>query len=365
MRGADEQPGSMFSYLSPEERVPQDHPLRAVRRMTDRALERLSPKFGTLYVKFGRPSVAPEKLLRALLLQALYSIRSERQLMEQLDYNILFRWFVGLGMDDPVWTPTTFTKNRERLLDGDIATAFFQAVLIQAETAQLLSDEHFTVDGTLLEAWASHKSFQRKDDPAPPSDPPDGGSNPTIDFKGERRSNATHRSTTDPDARLYKKATGREAHLGYLGHVVMENRHGLLVDALVTPATGTAERDASIVMISRRPGTHRITVGEDKAYDTRDHVAEMREVGATPHVAQYAPGPRRRSAIDGRTTRHPGYGMSQQKRKLVEQAFGWLKTIALLRKLRHRGGARVEWVFTFAAAAYNLTRMRRLLGAAA
>src|SRR5687767_5384361 len=215
MRGADEQPGSMFSYISAEERVPQDHPLRAVRRMTDRALERLSPRLGSLYVKFGRPSVAPEKLLRALLLQALYSIRSERQLMEQLDYNILFRWFVGLGMDDKVWTPTTFTKNRDRLLDGDIAAAFFQAVLIQAETAQLLSDEHFTVDGTLLEAWASHKSFQRTD--PPPSDPPpSGGSNPPIDFKGERRTNATHRSTTDPDARLYKKASGREAHLGYL-----------------------------------------------------------------------------------------------------------------------------------------------------
>jgi transposase len=365
MRGADEQPGSMFSYISPEERVPQDHPLRAVRRMTDRALERLSPRFGTLYVKFGRPSVAPEKLLRALLLQALYSIRSERQLMEQLDYNILFRWFVGLGMDDPVWTPTTFTKNRERLLDGDIATAFFQAVLIQAETAQLLSDEHFTVDGTLLEAWASHKSFQRTDDPAPPSDPPEGGSNPTIDFKGERRTNATHQSTTDPDARLYKKATGREAHLGYLAHVVMENRHGLLVDTLVTPATGTAERDASIVMISRRPGTHRITVGEDKGYDTRQHVAELRDANATPHVAQYAPGLRRHSAIDGRTTRHAGYAISQRKRKAVEQAFGWMKTIALLRKVRHRGGARVEWVFTFAAAAYNLTRMRSLLGAAA
>jgi transposase len=365
LRGADEQPGSMFSYISPEERVPQNHPLRAVRRMTDRALERLSPRFGSLYVKFGRPSVGPEKLLRALLLQALYSIRSERQLIEQLDYNILFRWFVGLGMDDPVWTPTTFTKNRERLLDGDIATAFFQAVLIQAETAQLLSDEHFTVDGTLLEAWASQKSFQRKDDPTPPCDPPVGGSNPTIDFKGERRTNATHQSTTDPDARLYKKATGREAHLGYLAHVVMENRHGLLVDTLVTPATGTAERDASIVMISRRPRDHRLTVGADKAYDTRDHVAQLRAVGATPHVAQYAPGPRRGSAIDARTTRRPGYAVSQRKRKEVEQAFGWLKTVALLRKLRHRGGARVEWIFTFAAAAYNLVRMRRLLGATA
>ena len=361
MRGADDQTGSMFSYISPEARVPQDHPLRGIRRMTDRALERLSPRFGTLYVKFGRPSVPPEKLLRALLLQALYSIRSERQLMEQLDYNILFRWFVGLGLDDAVWSPTTFTKNRDRLLDGDVAAAFFEAVLIQANAKQLLSDEHFTVDGTLLEAWASHKSFQRKDGPTPPPDSPDGGSNPTVDFRGERRSNATHQSTTDPDARLYKKARGREARLGYLGHVVMENRTGLIVDALVTPATGTAERDASLVMIGRRPGTHPITVGADKAYDTRDHVAELRHLAATPHVAQFAAGPRRHSAIDGRTTRHPGYAVSQRKRKLVEQAFGWMKTIALLRKLRHRGGARVEWMFTFSAAAYNLVRMRPLV----
>jgi transposase len=364
MRGADEQPGSMFSYISPEQRVPVDHPLRDVRRITDRALARLSPRFGAIYVKFGRPSVPPEKLLRALMLQALYSIRSERQLMEQLDYNILFRWFVGLGMDDAVWSPTTFTKNRDRLLSGDIAQAFFEAVLIHADSARLLSDEHFTVDGTLLEAWASHKSFQRKAGPTEPSDPPDGGGNPTIDFKGERRTNATHQSTTDPDARLYKKARGREAHLGYLGHVVMENRTGLIVDALVTPATGTAERDASIVMMSRRRGDHRITVGADKAYDTRDHVAELRYLGVTPHVAQFATGLRRRSAIDLRTTRHPGYAISQRKRKQVEQAFGWMKTIALLRKLRHRGGARVEWIFTFTAAAYNIIRMRRLIAEA-
>jgi transposase len=364
MRGADEQPGSMFSYISPEQRVPLDHPLRDVRRITDRALERLSPRFGTIYVKFGRPSVAPEKLLRALMLQALYSIRSERQLMEQLDYNILFRWFVGLGMDDAVWSPTTFTKNRDRLLSGDIAQAFFEAVLIHADSARLLSDEHFTVDGTLLEAWASHKSFQRTAGPTEPSDPPEAGGNPTIDFKGERRSNATHQSTTDPDARLYKKAQGREARLGYLGHVVMENRTGLIVDALVTPATGTAERDASLVMMSRRPGNHRITVGADKAYDTREQVAELRHLGVTPHVAQFATGLRRRSAIDRRTTRHPGYAMSQRKRKQVEQAFGWMKTIALLRKLRHRGGARVEWIFTFTAAAYNIIRMRRLIVAA-
>lgn len=364
MRGADEQPGSMFSYVSPEQRVPPDHPLRAVRRITDRALERLSPRFGSIYVKFGRPSVPPEKLLRALVLQALYSIRSERQLMEQLDYNILFRWFVGLGMDDAVWSPTTFTKNRDRLLSGDIAQAFFEAVLIHADTARLLSDEHFTVDGTLLEAWASHKSFQRKAGRTGPSDPPEAGGNPTIDFKGERRTNATHQSTTDPDARLYKKAQGREARLGYLGHVVMENRTGLIVDALVTPATGTAERDASIVMMSRRRGAHRITVGADKGYDTRDHVAELRHLGVTPHVAQFATGLRRRSAIDRRTTRHPGYAISQRRRKQVEQAFGWMKTIALLRKLRHRGGARVEWIFTFTAAAYNITRMRRVIAEA-
>src|SRR3954467_9568644 len=282
MRGDDEQAGAMFSYVSLEARVPAEHALRAIRRITDRALERLSPRFGTLYVKFGRPSVAPEKLLRALLLQALYSIRSARQLMEQLDYNILFRWFVGLGLDDAVWSATTFTKNRDRWLGGDIAQAFFAAVLIHADSARLLSDEHFTVDGTLLEAWASHKSFQRKVDPTAPSAPPDAGGNPTVDFKGERRTNDTHQSTTDPDARLYKKGRGREARLGYLGHVLMENRTGLIVDALVTPATGTAERDASIVMLSRRPGRHRITLGADKAYDTRDHVAELRHLAATP-----------------------------------------------------------------------------------
>jgi transposase len=326
--------------------------------MTDRALARLSPRFGTLYVKFGRPSVPPEKLLRALLLQALYSIRSERQLMEQLDFNILFRWFVGLGLDDQVWSATTFTKNRDRLLDGDIAAAFFEAVLIQAEAKQLLSNDHFTVDGTLLEAWASHKSFQRKD--GPPPDSPDGGGNPTIDFKGERRSNVTHQSTSDPDARLYRKGPQREARLGYLGHVVMENRSGLVVDTLLTPATGTAERDAALFLLSRRPGDHRITVGSDKGYDARTYVAELRQMGATPHVAQCRPDSHRGSAIDARTTRHPGYAISQRKRKLVEQAFGWMKTIALLRKVRHRGGARVEWIFTFTAAAYNLVRMRSL-----
>ena len=318
MRGADEQTGSMFSYVSLEERVPPEHPLRAIRRITDRALERLSPQFGTLYIRFGRPSVPPEKLLRALLLQALYTIRSERQLMEQLDYNLLFRWFVGLGLDAAVWSPTTFSKNRDRLLTGDIATAFFEAVLLHAETERLLSDDHFTVDGTLLKAWASHKSFQPRD-----QDPPsDGGGNPTRDFHGQPRSNVTHQSTTDPDARLYKKARGREAHLGYLGHVLMEHRSGLIVNATVTPADGHGERDAALVMIERRPGRHRLTVAADKAYDTRDFVRNLRAMHVTPHVAQFTASPHRGSAIDGRTTRHPGYTISQQKRKLVEQSFG-------------------------------------------
>jgi transposase len=359
MRGADEQPGSMFSYVSLEERVAQDHPLRAIRRITDRALERLSPRFDALYIHFGRPSVPPEKLLRALLLQALYTIRSERQLMEQLDYNLLFRWFVGLGMDDAVWSPTTFTKNRDRLLEGDIAAAFFEAVLIHADTERLLSDEHFTVDGTLLEAWASQKSFRPRDQ-GPPAD---GGGNPTVNFHGQRRTNATHQSTTDPDARLYKKARGREARLGYLGHVLMEHRSGLIVRATVTPADGYGERDAALVMLEDLPGRHRITLAADKGYDTRAFVANLRAMAVTPHVAQHTVG--RRSAIDARTTRHPGYVVSQQKRKLVEQGFGWMKTIGGLRKLRHRGGPLVTWIFTFTAAVYNIVRLRRLLPATA
>ena len=362
MRGADEQTGRMFSYVSPEERVPQDHPLRVIRDVTDRALERLSPRFGTLYVNFGRPSVPPEKLLRALLLQALYSIRSERLLMEQLQYNILFRWFVGLGMDDPVWDPTTFTKNRDRLLRGDIADAFFQAVLIHAERERLLSDEHFTVDGTLLEAWASQKSFQPRDkdgDGTPPA--AGGGGNPTVDFHGHRRTNETHQSTTDPDARLYKKAVGREAHLGYLGHVLMEHRSGLIVKTTVTPATGYGERDAALVLVAAIPGRHRVTLAGDKNYDTREEVAELRRMHVTPHLAPHTAAGRRHSSIDGRTTRHRGYAVSQRKRKLVEQAFGWMKTIGGVRKLHHRGGALVTWTFTFIAAAYNIVRLRRLL----
>jgi transposase len=357
MRGADQQSGSMFSYVSLEERVPADHPLRAVRAITDRALAQLSPRFGELYVNLGRPSVPPEQLLRALLLQALYTVRSERQLMEQLDYNLLFRWFVGLGIDDPVWSPTTFTKNRDRLLNGDIAAAFFEAVLQHAQAARLLSSEHFTVDGTLLEAWASHKSFRPRDE----EPPTEGGGNPSVDFRGERRTNATHRSTTDPEARLYKKARQAEARLAYLGHVLMEHRSGLIVGATVTAADGHGERAAAVQMLQARGGGHRITVAGDKAYDTRDFVATLRDLRVTPHVAQVTPSPRRQSAIDRRTTRHPGYAVSQRTRKRVEQSFGWMKTVGGLRKLRHRGRRLVEWIFTFTAAAYNIVRLRRLI----
>ena len=358
MRGDDRQTGWIFSYVSPEDRVPPDHPLRAIRRMTDVILERLSPRFDRLYSTMGRPSIPPEKLLRALLLQGLYTVRSERLLIEQLQYNLLFRWFVGLSMDDPIWDATTFTKNRDRLLEGEIATAFFAEVLAEAKAAGLVSDEHFTVDGTLLEAWASQKSFRRRQ--APP-DPPDDPGNPTVNFRGEERKNDTHQSTTDPDARLFKKTTGSEAKLAYLGHLLMENRHGLIVDTLVSAATGTAEREAALTMLGELPQGGRLTIGGDKNYDTRDFVAQTRQMHVTPHVAQYPDTERRTSAIDGRTTRHPGYAISQRKRKLVEQAFGWMKTVGLLRKLHHRGGPLVAWIFTFHAAAYNLIRLRRLL----
>jgi transposase len=358
MRGDDRQTGWMFSYVSPEERVPPDHPLRAIRQMTDAIFDRLSPRFDRLYSSIGRPSIPPEQLLRALLLQGFYTVRSEALLMEQLQYNLLFRWFVGLSMDDPVWDATTFSKNRERLLAGDIADAFFREVVAEAAAAGLVSDEHFTVDGTLLEAWASQKSFRRRDTPV---DPPDDPGNPTINFRGEQRKNDTHQSTTDPDARLYKKSTGAEAKLAYLGHLLMENRNGLIVDAMVTAATGKAERDAAVTMLGDLPDGGRITVGGDANYDTRDFVRHTREMGVTPHVTQYPETDRRGSAIDARTTRHPGYAISQRKRKLVEQAFGWMKTVGLLRKLHHRGGPLVDWIFTFHAAAYNLVRLRRLL----
>ena len=354
MRGPDDQTGHMFSYLSPEQRVPADHPLRAIRALTDTALRSMSRRFATLYAKTGRPSIPPEQLLRALLLQVLYSVRSERLLMEDLNYNLLFRWFVGLNMDDAVWHPTTFTKNRDRLLAGDVAAAFFEAVAAQARTAGLLSDEHFTVDGTQLEAWASLKSFQRRD--TAPGEPPDDPGNPTVDFHGERRRNDTHVSRTDPEARLHRKGPGREAKLAYLGHVLLDNRHGLVANVGVTAATGTAEREVAVWLLATGapPGS---TVGADKGYDVASLVQDVRALGLTPHVAQKV----RYSAIDGRTTRHAGYGVSQQKRKLVEQVFGWMKTIGGLRKLRHRGGEPVDWVVTFAAAAYNLIRIRSLV----
>jgi len=356
MRGDDEQSGHLFSYLSPEQRVPADHPLRPIRQMTDAALARLSSRFALLYAQTGRPSVPPEQLLRALLLQMLYSIRSERMLIEQLEYNLLFRWFVGLAMDDAVWTPTTFTKNRERLLAGDVARAFFEDVVEQARGRRLLSNEHFTVDGTLLEAWAGQKSFRRKDQPPTPPDDP---GNPTVDFHGERRANTTHQSTTDPESRLFKKARGHEAKLAYLGEVLLENRHGLVVDACVVPATGTGERDAAVSLVAGLP-PRRVTVGGDKGYDTRGFVTALRTLGATPHIAQQAT----RQTLDRRTTRHAGYAVSQRVRKRIEEVFGWMKTVGGMRKLKHRGGERVNWQFLLTAAAYNLVRMRTLMAAA-
>jgi transposase len=352
MRGRDHEQSGMFSYVSAERRVPKDHPLRPLRVMVDAALKALGPCFAKLYATSGRPSIPPEKLLRALLLQVLYSVRSERMLMEQLDYNLLFRWFVGLSMDDLVWDVTVFTKNRERLLAGEVAQGFFQQVVAQARAQGLLSAEHFTVDGTLIEAWAGHKSFTPKDHPPMPPDDP---GNPSVDFHGERRANATHESTTDPQARLYKKASGQEAKLCYLGHLLMENRNGLVVDTRLTQATGRAEREAALAMVATLPGLGRVTLGADKAYDAKAFVQELRDHCVTPHVAQ-----KPATAIDRRTSRHLGYALSQWRRKRVEEAFGWLKTVALLRKTRHRGLARVAWMFTFAAAAYNLVRMRTL-----
>lgn len=361
MRGQDTQQAGLFSYLSPETRVPATHPLRPIRHSVDTALTALSSQLTNLYAHTGRPSIAPEKLLRALLLQVLYSIRSERLLMEQLDYNLLFRWFVGLDLDAPVWDVTVFTKNRDRVLEGELATAFFKQVLAQAKAQRLLSDEHFTVDGTLIEAWAGQKSFKKKTEPAPvpPSDDP---GNPSVDFRGERRTNATQASTTDPEARLYKKAASQEAKLSFLGHVLMENRHGLVVHAMVTQATGTAEREAALALVDAQAPPGRITLGGDKNYDTAAFVEALRTRQVTPHVAQHTTG--RTSAIDGRTTRHPGYAISQQKRKRVEEVFGWLKTVGLLRKVKLRGVQRVSWLFTFAVAAYNLVRMRTLAGVA-
>lgn len=347
----------MFSYFSPEQRVRKDHPLRAVRGLTDEILRNMSPLFEAMYSDTGRPSIAPEKLLRAQLLQMLYSVRSERLLMEEIDYSILYRWFVGLNLDEAVWDATTFTKNRDRLLEAAVAKEFLAQVVERARGAGLVSDEHFTVDGTLLEAWASLKSFQSKDKKdAPPDDP----GNPTVDFHGEKRSSETHESSTDADAKLARKAKGREAKLSYSGSLLVENRNGLIMDAELLEANGRAERDAALMMLEQIPGDHRITVGGDKGFDTAEFVTECRHMNVTPHVARNT-GRRGGSAIDDRTTRHPGYAVSQRKRKRIEECFGWLKDIALLRKLKHRGLFRVGWIFTFAAAAYNLVRLRKLV----
>jgi transposase len=357
MRGDDPKSGPLYSYRMPEQRVPADHPLRRVRAMTERALVELDPLFNRLYAKTGRPSVPPEQLLRALLLQLLYSVRSERLLMERLDTDMLFRWFVGLGPDEAVWDPTVFTKNRERLLRGEVASAFFSAVLRQATEAELLSDEHFSVDGTLIEAWASQKSFRPKDGGPTGGTPVEGG------FKGKPRRNDTHQSTTDGEARLYRKGNGQEARLSYFGHVLMENRSGLALAGTLTEANGYAEREAALALLRRTRalrGPH-ATVGADRAYDTADFVQAVRAEGLTPHVAQNTN--RRRSAIDGRTTRHPGYRQSGIARRRIERIFGWLKTIAMLRKTRHRGRRRVGWLFTLGLAAHNLVRMRTLLAA--
>jgi transposase len=352
MRGVDHQQGGLFSYLSPEERVRQDHPLRSIRTVVDGVLEELSPLFDEIYSVTGRPSIPPEKLLRALLLQAFYTVRSERQLMEQLDYNLLFRWFVGMNLDEQVWVATVFTKNRDRLLKHSVAEGFFQRVLKVAHP--YLSDEHFTVDGTLIEAWASQKSFQRKD----------GGSEDGENFHGDKRSNQTHESKTDPDAKLYRKSSGSEARLSYLGHTLVENCNGLIVGTYLTEADGHAERDAALLMVyqKRRKSRKPITLGADKAYDTQDFVRALREMKITPHVAQNDR--HRKSAIDGRTTRHTSYQLSQAKRYWVEKPFGWMKSVGPLRKVKLRGRDKLWWLFTFTAAAFNLWRIPKLQAAA-
>jgi len=355
MRGDDRHQDDMFSYIPLEQRIPKDHPLRGVRRMVDAILMDLSPHFERLYSSTGRPSIPPEKLLRALLLQVLYTVRSERLLMEQLDYNLLFRWFVGMSQTDPVWDPTVFTKNRERLLSGEIDRLFFERVIEQARSAQLLSDEHFTVDGTLVEAWAGHKSFKLKGTSS--TRPPDDPGNPTVDFTGQKRSNDTHASTTDPDARLYRKSFGTESKLCYAGHVLMDNRHGLAVGARLTKATGRAEPEAALDMACDTPVKRRVTLGADKAYDIRSFVATLRAIEIVPHIARKNAS---YSTIKMSTTRQVGYQRSQRKRKRVEEIFGWLKTVGMMRKTRHRGEARVGWMFTFAVAAYNLVRLRNL-----
>ncbi len=361
MRGGDSRTGELFSYVDLEARVRRDHPLRAIRAIVNEALSALEREFASLYSPIGRPSIPPEKLLRAMLLQAFYSIRSERLLMERLEYDLLFRWFVGIGVDDAAWDHSVFSKNRDRLLEGDIAAKFLAAVLAQPKVKKLLSSDHFSVDGTLIEAWASMKSVKAKDGSGePPAQ--GGGRNAEADFHGQKRSNDTHASTTDPDARLYRKGKGKETKLCFIGHGLMENRHGLLVDACLTQADGHAERVAALHMIEPRADRPTaITLGADKAYDAEDFVNELRSMKVTPHVAQNTSG--RSSAIDGRTTRHGGYAVSQRIRKRIEEAFGWIKTVAGQKKASFRGRDRVAWAFTFAAAAYNLVRLPKLIAA--
>lgn len=354
MRGTDKRQESLFSYVSPEHRVPKTHPLRPIRAMVDAALAAMDAEFEALYADEGRPSIPPEYLLRGSLLQIFYTIRSERLLMEQLDYNLLFRWFVGLSMDDKVWDHSTFSKNRDRLMDADIARIFFEQILAQAAERKLLSEDHFSVDGTLIEAWASMKSVRPKDE----DDTPPSGRNPEVDFHGQPRKNDTHQSTTDPDARLYRKGKGREAKLCYMGHALMENRNGLVVDGTITQATGTAEREAALDMISHADGQHRITLGADKGYDTAQFVEDLRSYNITPHVAQNDT--RRRSAIDQRTTRHAGYATSMRKRKRIEEIFGWVKTVGGLRKTRFIGPERINFQLLLTFAGFNLVRMRNI-----
>jgi transposase len=396
MRGSDLRSGELFSYVDLEERVPAKHPLRKIRQIVNDVLQGLDGAFAKLYAADGRPSIPPERLLRASLLQAFYTIRSERQLMEQLDYNLLYRWFVGLGIDDPVWVPTVFSKNRDRLLEADVAKQFLKQLLAHQEVSPLLSDEHFCVDGTQLQAWASMKSFVPKsaaaagdDAGAPPSAGPGAAAakstgecaetaplpepaevpetkpehrNAEVNFHGQKRSNATHVSATDAEARLYRKGPGKEARLSFLGHTLMENRNGLIVEASVTTASGYAEREAALAMIERhRPGRRRLTLGADKAYDAAAFVRDLRALNVTPHIAQNDTS--RRSAIDGRTSRHPGYAVSQQKRKRIEEPFGWGKTIGGLARPMLRGAARLGFKFTLTMAAYDLIRLPKLLAA--
>ena len=368
MRGSDEQSGSLFSYVDLEVRVRRDHPLRPIREIANAALLELSWDFAILYPpRLGRPSIPPERLLRAMLLEAFYGIRSERQLMERMEFDLLFRWFVGLGIDDAAWDHSSFTKNRDRLLDGEIAAKFLRAVLAQPQVKRLISSDHFSVDGTLIEAWASLKSFRRKD--GKDNDPDGPGRNAERGFHQEKRSNETHQSTTDPEARLYKKGDGQPAKLCYIGHALMENRHGLAVDSDVTLATGTAEREAALAMLDRRSTRRRITLGADKAYDVRQFVKDLRARRVTPHVAVDGHlGPKgvpRATAVDGRTRRHPGYEASQRRRKRIEEVFGWIKASAGLAKVKLRGRRKVEAVFTLGLAAYNLVRLPKLLAAPA